>query len=403
MSDRIALIADGRLILATVDGASKRHDCTFAEDIEGRQQRMAEKNAWKQEGAGGGGPGGMFPRSALWGAGGGDQQMPRPQIVTVCSGPRPESMIYTLWTGVVGALLEFDFGEDYERRVFHKEQFHAADFDRHPGDGKLICRHGNEQISNLAVLDRDGRNMQAVTEGDSIDGAPSWIPDAADEIVYHSAGVSRDQHGYVHGFGTFAIERLNIRRGEIETLLDEEKNDLLAPRIDADGNLYFIRRPYEGPGGKRPPLLETLKDVLLFPFRLIRAVVDFFQIFSQMVSKKPLTTAGGPKAKGPEPVQMWMYGRMLDADKSDKDGPSDGALAPADWVLVKRNPSGGETVLAKHVLAYDLAADGRIVFSDGRNVRLVENGGSRKILTEALTGTVKWLEAGEPRTSKAQR
>ena len=171
MSSRIALIADGRLVLASEDGASERHECSFAEEIESRQQRMAEKNAWKRE-LGGGGGGGMVPRSQLWGDGGDGQALPRPQIVAVCSGPRPESMVYTLWTGVVGALLEFDFGEDYERRVFHREQFHASDFDRHPGNGKLVCRFGDEQASNLAVLDADGRNMQPVTEGDSIDGSP---------------------------------------------------------------------------------------------------------------------------------------------------------------------------------------------------------------------------------------
>lgn len=393
MSSRIALIADGRLVLASEDGASKRHGCTFAEQIEDRQQRMAEKNAWKQElGTGAGAGGGMFQRSALWGQGGGGEPLPRPQIVTVCNGPRPGSMVYTLWTGVVGALLEFDFGEDYERRVFHREQFHASDFDRHPVSGKLVCRYGDEQASNLAVLDPDGRNMQPVTEGDSIDGSPSWVAGEENEIVYHSAGVSRDRHGYIHGMGAFSIGKLNLRRGEIEVVLEEDHHDLLAPRIDGDGNLFFIRRPYEGPGGKRPPLWTTLKDVLLFPFRLVRMVVDFFQIFSQLVSHKPLTTAGAPKVKGPEPVQMWVHGRMIDAAKADKEGPSDGALAPGDWVLVKRSPAGDEEVIAKRVLAYDLARDGRVLLSDGRNVRVVGPDGSRKVLSEALTGTVRWLE-----------
>ena len=69
----------------------------------------------------------------------------------------------------------------------------------------------------------------------------------------------------------------------------------------------------------------TLKDTLLFPFRLVRAIVDFAQIFSQLVSKKPLTTTGGPKAKGPEPVRMWIHGRMIDAEKTAKEGGPEGA------------------------------------------------------------------------------
>ena len=46
MENRIALIADGKLILAGTDGSLKRHDCEFATGIERREQRSAEKNSW---------------------------------------------------------------------------------------------------------------------------------------------------------------------------------------------------------------------------------------------------------------------------------------------------------------------------------------------------------------------
>jgi hypothetical protein len=125
---------------------------------------------------------------------------------------------------------------------------------------------------------------------------------------------------------------------------------------------------------------------------VIRAMVDFFQIFSMMVSKKPLTTAGGPKAQGPEPVRMWIHGRMIDVQKASATNAPDGALAPADWELVKRAADGTESVLAKHVLAYDLAADGRIAWSDGKNLHLIESGGAKKkLLSEPLIDSVRWL------------
>lgn len=389
MEARIALIADGKLILAGTDGRSKRHDCEFAAEIERREQRSVEKNSWLQDGEGAGNPFAM--RSSVWGKRGMARNSFRPRIVAVVGGEQPGSMVYALWTGVVGAVLEYDFEEAYERRVFHRERFHAAEFHRHPEDGRLICRFGEDMASSLAVLDSDGRNARAVTEGDSIDAAPSWIPGAGEAVVYHSAGLSRDPNGVVRGLGPCSIHRIDLKSGELETLVEHPEKDYLSPRMDGAGNMYYIRRNYEGPHGVRPPVWTTLKDAALFPFRVIRAMVDFFQIFSMMVSKKPLTTAGGPKAQGPEPVQMWIHGRMIDVQKASAANAPDGALAPADWELVKRAPDGTESVLAKHVVAYDLDREGRIAWSDGKNLHLIEGGAKKKLLSEPLIDSVRWL------------
>jgi hypothetical protein len=363
--------------------------------IERREQQSAEKNSWLR---GGGDASPMFSRGALWGQRGqGGGPSLRPRIVAVAGGERPGSMVYALWTGVVGAMLDFDFAENYERRVFHRERFHVAELDRNPLDGRLACQIGDYSLANLAVLDPDGRNARPVTEGDSIDGAPAWIPGQRDALVYHSAGLSRDANGQVRGLGPFGIHRIDLRNGELETLLESPAHDLLAPHCDAVGMLYFIRRNYEGPNGPRVPVWVTLKDTVLFPFRVLRAVVDFFQIFSHLVSKKPLTTSGGPKIEGPEPVQMWIHGRLIDVRKASQSKALDGALAPADWELVRRDSAGTETVLARHVLAYDLAADGRIIWSDGKNLHLLApDGTKRKVLAEPLIDSVKWLEPFTP-------
>lgn len=392
MSNRIALIADGRLLLTDLNGSFRRHECTFASEMESRQQRSAQKNTWKKADSGGGN---MLSRSSLWNQNDESAVLPRPRIVSVCSGSRPNSMVYTLWTGVVGAYLNFDFEEAYEQRVFHRERFHAADFHRDPRSGRLVCRHGDGEISNLALLDPDGRNLFSFTEGDSIDGAPSWDPMSPETVIYHSAGISRDQHGYTHGLSHFTIESVNLKNGEIETLLSEPESDLLCPHFNNEGELFFIRRPYYGPAGKRPSGWVTLKDTLLFPFRLVRAIVDFAQIFSQLVSKKPLTTSGGPKSKGPEPVRMWIHGRMLDVDKAANEGGSEGSFAPADWRLIKRSPNGNEIEVAKHVLAYDLSSDGKLLFTDGRAIYTLENGSKKKIGSEPMTDCVKWIERGK--------
>jgi hypothetical protein len=388
---RIALLADGRLLLATPDGKATRHPCEFANTIERREQDSAQKNSWLR---GGGEASPMFSRGSLWGQRGQAGPSMRPQIVAIVGGERPASMMYALWTGVVGAVLDFDFSENYERRVFHREHFHVAELDRSPHDGRLACRVGDNSLSNLAVLDPDGRNARPVTEGDSIDGAPTWVPGESQALVYHSAGLSRDSNGHVRGLGPFGIHRIDLQNGELETVLESPSHDLLAPHLDAAGNLYYIRRNYDGPNGPRVPVWVTIKDTVLFPFRVLRTLVDFFQIFSRLVSKKPLSTSGGPKIDGPEPVQMWIHGRLIDVKKASQTNAPDGALAPADWELVRRSPADVETVLAKHVLAYDLATDGRILWCDGKNLhQIAADGTKRKLLTEPLIDTVKWLDA----------
>lgn len=394
MTSRIAIIADGRLFITGTDGKSKNHPCQFAADMDRRQQKTSDKSAWMR----GGGDGGMFSSSTVWGKRGGEMApSPRPQIVGVAGGDRPNSMNYALWTGLVGAFLDYDFSENYERRVFHRENFHVSQLDRNARDGRLICRVGDDGDSSLGLLEPDGRNARLVTEGDSIDGAPSWVPQTENTVIYHSAGLSRDARGVIRGLGPFEIHRLDLSGGDLETLVKSSGHDLLAPQMDPAGNLHYIRRPYEGLDGIRPSIWTTLKDSVLFPFRLVRAIIDFFQIFSQMVSKKPLTTSGGPKMQGPEPMHLWIYGRMIDLRKTNGKGNTEGALAPSDWVLVRRSTAGSEEILAKHVVAFDIAADGRIAWSDGRNLHLIAFGGSKKLMSEPLIEAVKWIEApGNP-------
>lgn len=395
MTKRIALIADGRLVVTGTDGNSAVHECQFATDMERRQQQSIDKNAWLS----GGGEDSLFSRSTVWGnRATGRQPGPRPRIVAVSGGDRQESMVYSLWTGKVGAFLDYDFAEKYERRVFHRENFMISEMDRNASSGRLICRLGDGTESSLALLDSDGRNARAITEGDSTDGAPSWIPQSTDELVYHSAGISRDSSGFVRGLGPFVIHRLNLTNGNLHTLMESPEHDLLAPKIGSDGSLYLIRRPYEGPFGKRPSAWITLKDALLFPFRLLRALIDFFHIFSQLVSKKPLSSAGGPQLQGPEPSRLWIHGRLIEIGRNTAKTHPEGALAPAEWVLVKKSPDGNETVLAKHVVAFDLSANDQIVWTDGRNLHLLASSRSSKIMSETLIESVKWIE---PLTSPA--
>jgi hypothetical protein len=66
-------------------------------------------------------------------------------------------------------------------------------------------------------------------------------------------------------------------------------------------------------------------------------------------------------------------------------------LTPSDWVLVKLAPCGEETLLARSVLAYDLAADGTLATTDGQRL-FIHRDGKREMAGELrLIEMVKWV------------
>lgn len=383
----LAALAEGKLYLRAPEGELQRHESDFAQDILDRHLRMQQKDAWK--GGGGDDFGSMIPRSSLWGGTAGDEAVPI-AVSGVSVGEKDDSISYLLETEAVGGLLEYELSEKHERRLFHRENFRASHLDRHADHQRLVCSLGAPGGgSNLAVLDADGSNIQEATEGDSFDDAPTWVRGEEFEITFQSAGLARNRQGYVTGLGPFGIEKLNLKTGQMETLREHAETDFLQPHLDGDGMLHYIRRPYL-PSGPKPPWTKTLADVLLLPVRLFRAFMHFLDAFSRLFSKKPLMTANdGPKQKGPDTNRLWVHGRLLEMEKgdaSDKQG-----LAPSDWQLVRCSPQGEETILAKNVLAYDLAEDGTITSTDGRKIFIHREGKRQQVAELSLTEMVKWV------------
>jgi hypothetical protein len=133
-----------------------------------------------------------------------------------------------------------------------------------------------------------------------------------------------------------------------------------------------------------------VKDTVLFPFRLARAVVHFLNVFSVFFSKRPLMTAGGPRQNDPQKEYVHLWGRWLDTEAElRKQGGDAGNLVPADWQLVRRTPAGTETILARHVISYDLAADGTLVYTNGSGLFAGQERDFRKIGQGSAIESVK--------------
>ena len=365
MQPAVAFLARGSLFLKIDDQPPRDIQSAFAQGVLDRQARAQEVDGWKANSGAWGEMGMASPELAQW-----QMADQRRQVLfkSVTAGDDPNQLYYLLGVGDMGGLFQYTIPEDLERRLMHKNGFAAKDLSRRKGTGEMAISVARENgTTGILVGENDGRFLQDRTTGDSIDESPSWVEGDACRLVYQSAGIGRDENGYAVGLSPYRIETLDLDKKSIDTLLEEDHVDLLQPKHTTDGTLYFIRRPYQPQGREQPSAMAVLKDILLFPFRLGRAVFHFLDFFSMMFSGKPLTSAGGPQRKLNDQRYIMLWGRMIDTkqamQKSQKQDSK--SLVPKEWELVKRTPEGEETVLAERVLSFDVAENGKIVYTDG--------------------------------------
>lgn len=362
----LAYLSQGRLSLKSPGAEPKLIHSKFGQQVIDRSLAISQKRAWKAEGGGG-----AISGATLWG---GQAARAAAEVVHFTGAALGSGKLYyLLQTSALCGLFRLDLAEDEERRLFTDAAKRATDLALHPaGEELALSLAFPNGTSGIGVVQADGSSLQTVTEGDSRDEAPSWVPGEGRKLVFQSAGVARTPDGFPAGLGPATIEQLDLDTGHLETLRAEQNFDLLTPRVGADEALYFIRRPYESPGARRFSLGTFLLDIVLFPYRLLRALLGFLNVFSMIFTQKPLTMAGGPERSEKDAMPVYLRGRKVEAEKKLRDlrnsDPDAAGLVPSDWQLVRRTAGGEEKVLAKRVLAFDLQPDGRIVYTNGRAV-----------------------------------
>src|SRR2546423_882489 len=312
MTPTIAYLAEGKLYLKRPDAAPALIDSPFVQQMLERVQRTRQRHDWKNQGM-------------SWGLGGrGMMGMPgmppadvrRVNFSGLTRGSAPGELLYAIDTDHVGGLFTFDTAQQNERRLFHRNDFRARTLARHAKTGTLaLSIRAEDQSAHIAIMEGDARGLKEITEGDAVDEAPSWAPSEKRELVFQSAGIGRNQAGFFIALGPYAIQKLDLDAGDQTTLLEEPEHDLLLPRLLSDGTLLFIRRPYE-PAHRHISPLKVALDIVLFPYRLVRAIVHFLDWFSQVFARKPLITASGPPRAGPDQRYLLLWGKMIDAGKA---------------------------------------------------------------------------------------
>jgi hypothetical protein len=302
-------------------------------------------------------------------------------------------LYYLLAVGSSVGLFRQHLNEAREVRLFHRNDFKALGFDYSPEANRIaIARSNDDGTAHLEIYDDEGNCKGAITGGDCVDAAPSYVQGEKSVLVYQSAGVARHpERGYVAAVGHTAINRLDHASGKLDTLLDDAKFDFMAPRMDRQGALYAIRRPFEKPAGQQ--LSNTLADTLLFPWRMLKAIFGYLNFFSMIYGREPLRSAGGPRT--PELDQdmgrLWLHGRMIELGKLPQDARTVGGLVPRNWELVRLDRGGAITVLAQHVVSFDLQDDGMLLYSNGFEVFSLRDGDRRSLARDEFVEQVHAL------------
>ncbi|HEY6253934.1 MAG TPA: hypothetical protein VI685_28600 [Candidatus Angelobacter sp.] len=379
MSRTVLYVTQGKINLKEPGKRARVIESKFGQSLIDRASQIYNRNAWKVQGTGAK----FMSGRMLWA-----EQDPSAPIVPVAvtgisRGTHEGELLYSLATDeVTGVFALRNQGSD-EQRLFHTADFRVSQLNAHPAQDRVACVVQHKGASHIGVMKGDGSELTDVTQGDSVDGAPSWVPGSGDDLIYQSAGIGRNQDGTNAGASSTRIEKLNTATGEMVTLLEDGSQDFLDPRMDAAGNLYCIRKPYRVYTRFNP--FRALLDLVLFPFRLLFAFFQYMNFFSVRYTGKTLVTSGDSRQRQADLRQMMMLGNLMQAQREadhlpvlDRQG-----LVPRSWELVKKAPDGELQVVARGALSFDLCDDGAILYTDGSHIFLLQPDGRKEELLSA--------------------
>jgi hypothetical protein len=376
MSEPSVAYLSQRKLHVRSNGVTRILESEFERTVRDRAASIERRHAWKGQGRGA-----MF----MGGAWGGQPQPPAevPVLLTGLTAGKEGSLLYSMESDAVSGLFLVD-ASGVETRLFHTADFRIRHASLH-ADGATVAAsamHKDSVRASIVVVPVHGTDLTEVTEGDSFDQFPRWVPGPGKRLVFQSAGVGRDAAGRFAGLGPCTVQTLNLDTGDLDETAAEDGCDLLQPRMSADGTLYCIRKPYES-GIPKPSLLGSLRDTALFPFRMARAVFQYFNIFSMMYTGKPLVTNKGAAQRRIDPRLLFIHGNLAHAQLAQASGEEEAGLAPSSWELVRRRAGGRMDVIAARVLTYDLEPGGGVLYSDGAAIHRIDPSGHTNRILKA--------------------
>lgn len=356
-----AYLSAGRLLVQLEGEEPREIESPFAAAVVARATSIARRNAWKTQGRG--------ARFAMGMEGlPGELLEPRLKATPVHftglgRGRHPAELVYTLSTGTVSGLFAFSGGD--ETRIFHDAEIHLSEPACEPDGERIACAmRGTDGHTHIALVAADGKGVRQLTEGDALDAAPCWAPGSS-RLVFESRALGYDRAGNIADVAPAVLHELDLESGELTTIAGSDGVSCSSPRVAANGSLYYLRRPVATRG--KVSIGRLVLDTLLFPFRVVMALVQYLNFFTLRYTGKPLLTAGDSKAKSADVKRAAVLGNLAQAAGNARDQEDDPEL-PDDWQLVAKAADGVETVVQKRVLCFDVYPNGGLIWSNGKAI-----------------------------------
>lgn len=277
--------------------------------------------------------------------------------------------------------------QDAEALILRKSDFTVYEMDFDAVNRRLLLSASADYDleRHLCVLALDANRTQFITEGECQDSNPCVDPQNPDQIFYDSCGISYSGDLIL---GPKEICKLDMNTGDLDSVLAHPQFDYFKPQLDGLGNVYFIQRPYEG--GRRPDhFFGFLKNILLAPVKIIKAIVGWLDFFTQRYTGESLKRTSGhnpAKVRHKTEEELFVEGNLIKAQQTLAKNKSAGekfpGVIPTSWALMKLTPSGELLTLKKGVMSFTIHGD-VIYYSNGRHLIELAPDQTEKLLIEA--------------------
>ncbi len=358
-------LSDGRLYQWQEGKNPREIESHFVQEKCRESDRQSSIHKWKHQG-GGNDP--VFGQTVLWGNPTTAASMSHYRHIELSAGE--EEIYYVLTNHQVTGLFKYELGEDYESRLFHKNDFVSAGLDYSEKDSQFVIAIQEEDGRvHLTLLDAEGKYLEILTSGDSRDTEPSFSLRDENFILYQSSGIARNEEGWPIAHGPCFINQFDRKNNEVTEILYDDHYDYLQPREDASGNIYCIRRPYVPAGPVSPA--RMLLSIVTFPFRFLMAIMNFLNMFTELFSKNPFKPTGpNLPSQMPKAKHVQVLGQTINIAKLKKfyQKSDDVSLVPGSWELIQIGNNHSHRVIAKNVSSYDISREGKIIYTNGFKV-----------------------------------
>ncbi|MFP4697932.1 MAG: hypothetical protein ACLFMO_04405 [Eubacteriales bacterium] len=382
MAEKISYVVKDKI------GIIKEGDCSilesnYIEKYKKTTKEIHKKNEWKSMGSGA-----KFMNQISYVE---SEKAPRATINGIDFIKEAE-VIYSVSVDNLSGILKKNIETGEESYIIHGSETNFYNLDYNAQINRAIVATQETYLErHIAILNIDNSYYQVITEGDTIEDNPVWSNRESSVLYYDSAGVGKDYEGKIMGFGPKVINKLNIDTGELEEVIGDAYYDCFLPKLDEEDNIYFLKKPYKEMNKHINPL-----KIFLIPFKILKAIYMWLNIFSMRYNGEPLNSNGNnpSKTKQVDEKEIIINGNLINAQKVFKENQSKGekypGIAPRSWQLVKMNKEGEFTIIKKGVLDFDVDKDGNIIYSNGKYIIKIDKSGQEEIIhKEELVTKIK--------------